>query len=112
MMQSGSLAVAMVQRQVMVVQASRSHSKQEAWIDVQTFTPFGDCVFLPSVYPQARIPASDILAVFSPCPAGNQPSEGGMLVLPPKAFSKFMELSTRTQEKYEHLFNMWSARTR
>ncbi len=131
-MKSGSLAVAMVQRRVMVVQGTRSymplllpsthvplsflksvshpHKQGELWVDVDTFTPFGDRVFLPSACPQARILSSDILAVFPSSDKANTSSD--MLELQPKAFSEFLELSSRMQKKYEKMFSMWSVKMR
>ena len=74
--------------------------------EVNTFTPFGDRLFLPSSFPEARIASSDILAVL-PAPVAEQ---GGVLELQPKAFTKFVELSAKMQKKYEKLFDVWSAR--
>jgi len=102
-MEKGCVAVAMVQRQVMVVHASRSHRNGDAWIDVHTFTPLGNRVFLPSAVPEARIASADILSIF---PAADQVGvAGGVLELPPKAYSEFVELSSHMQEKYERLFS-------
>ena len=86
--------------------AARSHSRSEPWLEVCTFTPFGDCLFLPSLCPQARIAPSDILAIL-PAPIAEQ---GGVLELQPKAFTKFVELNAKMQKKYEKLFDVWSAR--
>ena len=36
----------------------------------------------------------------------------GMLELPAKAFYEYMELSSRTQKRYEQLFNAWEPKTR
>ena len=86
--------------------ASRSHKRNDAWIDVHTFMPLGNRVFLPSAVPEARICSSDILSIF---PATDRIDvEGGMLELPPKAYSEFVELSSRMQEKYELLFSSMS----
>ena len=120
-MEQGCVAVAMVQRQVMVVRsahsldraiapaangfvlpASRSQKQREHWLDVHTFTPLGNRVFLPSPVPQARISSSDILSIF---PTSDKISfASGMLELPPQAYSEYIELSSRMQEKYERLF--------
>ncbi|KAI0731283.1 hypothetical protein C8Q76DRAFT_587633, partial [Earliella scabrosa] len=99
----GSLAVAIVQRQVMIVQAARTHSQRERWVDVYTYTPFGERVFLASPVPQARIASRDVLAIL---PTGDAPREPtvGMLELPPNAFTEYMELSSRTQKRHEQLF--------
>ena len=70
---------------------------------MHTFTPLGNRVFLPSAVPQARISSSDILSIF---PVSDHVSfSGGLLELPPKAHSEFVELSSRMQEKYERLFS-------
>ena len=69
---------------------------------MHTFTPLGNCVFLPSAVPQARISPSDILSIFPS--SDNISFAGGMLELPPKAYSEFIELSSRMQEKYEAVF--------
>jgi len=113
-MEQGCLAVAMVQRQVTVIQASRSHNLREAWLDVHTFMPFGSNVFLPSPVPQARISASDILTIFPTSDKVNCESApmGGMLELSTQAYEEFIELSSRMQKKYERLFNVWSRKAR
>ncbi|RDX48260.1 hypothetical protein OH76DRAFT_1309398, partial [Lentinus brumalis] len=103
MLKHGSLAVAVVQRQVMIVQASRTHSQREQWVDVYTYTPFGERVFLASPIPQARISSRDILTIFPTEESACQPTTG-MLELPPKAFSEYVELSSRTQQRHEQLF--------
>ncbi|KAI0343080.1 hypothetical protein BDW22DRAFT_1356645 [Trametopsis cervina] len=110
-MEHGSLAVAMVQRQVTLVQASRSHSSREGWLDVHTFMPFGSNVFLQSPVPQARIPSNDILTIF---PATDKVSfeTGGTLELSPQACEEFMELSSRMQQKYEKMFDIWCRKSR
>ena len=82
--------------------ASRSHRQRDTWIDVDTFTPLGNRVFLPSAVPQARIASADILSIF---PASDKVRfAGGVLELPPQAHSEFIELSSRMQEKYERMF--------
>ncbi|KAI0629176.1 hypothetical protein C8Q77DRAFT_1220373 [Trametes polyzona] len=110
MLKHGSLAVAVVQRQVMVVQAARTHSQRERWVDVYTYTPFGERVFLASDVPQARIAARDILTIF-PEDEGARAPTPGMLELPPQAFWEYVELSSRTQKRYEQMLaNAWSAK--
>ncbi|KAI0794000.1 hypothetical protein C8Q74DRAFT_1314923 [Fomes fomentarius] len=104
MLKHGSLAVAVVQRQVMVVQATRTHSQRERWVDVYTYAPFGERVFLASPVPQARISSRDILTIFPTDDAPRQPVSG-MLELAPQAFTEYMELSSRTQKRHEQLFN-------
>ncbi|KAI0084459.1 hypothetical protein BDY19DRAFT_898485 [Irpex rosettiformis] len=113
-MEHGCLAVAMVQRQVMIVQASRSHSSRETWLDVHTFMPFGSNVFLPSPVPEARIPSSDVLTIFTMNDKLTTESIFGndMLEVSPRAYKEFLELSSRTQKKYERLFAVWSKKSR
>ncbi|KAI0666749.1 hypothetical protein C8Q78DRAFT_1176302 [Trametes maxima] len=107
MLKHGSLAVAVVQRQVMVVQAARAHDQRERWVDVYTYTPFGERVFLASAVPQARISARDILTIFPDGEGVYEPTTG-MLELPAQAFCEYMELSDRTQRRYEQLFSAWT----
>ncbi|KAH9004702.1 hypothetical protein EDB86DRAFT_3099228 [Lactarius hatsudake] len=64
MLSYGSVAVALVQRRVMVVQASRPHDECERYLDVYTFTPSSERTFLVSDAPCARIDSNDLLAVF------------------------------------------------
>ncbi|KAI0334505.1 hypothetical protein GY45DRAFT_1318059 [Cubamyces sp. BRFM 1775] len=111
MLKHGSLAIAVVQRQVMLVQAARTHSQRERWVDVYTYTPFGERVFLASDVPLARIAARDILTIFPEDDAVRVPT-AGMLELPAKAFCEYMELSSRTQKRYEQLFNAWEPKAR
>ncbi|OCH87375.1 hypothetical protein OBBRIDRAFT_695139, partial [Obba rivulosa] len=103
MMRHGSLAVALVHRKVMLVQAARSHTQRDPWVDVLTYAPFGDRVFLASNVPQARISARDILTIFPPEDVLRAPT-AGMIELPPQAFQEFLELNSRTQERNEVLF--------
>ncbi|KAL0953513.1 hypothetical protein HGRIS_004737 [Hohenbuehelia grisea] len=102
-MHTGTLAVAVVHHQVVIVQAARSHSKSERWLDVHTYTPFGERLFLASDVPKARIASSDILSVLPsniPCSA-----EHGMLELPPQAFFQYVELSSRARQRHETLWS-------
>lgn len=90
--------------------ASRSHSRRDTWLEVHTFTPLGNRIFLPSDVPQARIARGDILSIF---PSGDRVNfAGGMLELPPKAYAEYIELSSRMQEKYEKLFSAMAERPR
>ncbi|EAU90159.1 hypothetical protein CC1G_05697 [Coprinopsis cinerea okayama7 len=68
MLKNGSFAVAVIQRQVVVVQATRTHSKRDKQVDVVPYIPFGgsDGLFLVSpVSNIVHIPSSDILTVLS-----------------------------------------------
>lgn len=126
MMNNGTLAVAVVQSKVMVVQgmhyinsqtrphvltilitAARSHSRRDRFLEVYTYTPFGDRVFLATNVPSARIMLSDILAIF-PASDKCRSTTPGMLELPQKAFSEFLDLSSRNQKRHESLWNAWA----
>ncbi|KAG6865712.1 hypothetical protein C0991_012528 [Blastosporella zonata] len=109
MLSNGNIAVAIVQRQIMVVQATRSHALRDRYIDVHTYTLFGDRVFLSSTVPNARIAPSDILTIFPPTDEAYVPEEG-MLELPQQAFSEFTELSSRYQKRCESLWDTWAGR--
>ncbi|KIM68010.1 hypothetical protein SCLCIDRAFT_1209392 [Scleroderma citrinum Foug A] len=98
-MNHGTVAVALVQRQVMIIQATQTHSRRDRWLDVYTYVPFGDRLFLASAVPQARIASSDLLVTF---PFRTPTTD--MIELPEYAYREFLELSARHQLKYE---NMW-----
>ena len=83
--------------------AARSHGQRDQWVDVYTYAPFGDGVFLATPVPHARISSRDILTIFPSDDATRHPVPG-MLELPPKAFSEYKELSTYTQKRYEQLY--------
>ncbi|KAJ7918768.1 hypothetical protein B0H13DRAFT_1991636 [Mycena leptocephala] len=110
MMRDGSLGVAIVSRQVMVIKAARSHTRRDRFLDVYTFVPFGaDRIFLATDVPKARITTSDILTIFPPDDILRTRSlSPGMLELPQEAFTEFNELSSRTQERYERMWNAWA----
>ncbi|TFY76501.1 hypothetical protein EWM64_g7509, partial [Hericium alpestre] len=96
MLNYGSVAVALVQRQVMVVQAVRPHDQGDRYLDVYTFTPFGERVFLASNAPCARIASHDLLTIFPDADIFSMPAHD-VLELPPKAFGEFNELIARNQ---------------
>ncbi|EIW79210.1 hypothetical protein CONPUDRAFT_166994 [Coniophora puteana RWD-64-598 SS2] len=106
-MNHGSVAIAIVQHQVVVVQAARDHSCRDNWLDVYTYTPFGDHLFLASCVPRARIAPSDILAVFP------FPSETiDMIELPDKAYEDYLALSAKHQKQKESLWKSLKTRLR
>ncbi|KAA1468800.1 hypothetical protein DENSPDRAFT_834236 [Dentipellis sp. KUC8613] len=105
MLSYGSVAVALVHRQVMVVQAARPHDHRDRFLDVYTFAPFGERVFLASDAPCARIAARDVLTIFPDTDIFSMPAHD-VLELPPKAFGEFSELTARNQRRYESL---WAA---
>ncbi|KAI6044250.1 hypothetical protein EDC04DRAFT_2561592 [Pisolithus marmoratus] len=98
-MNHGTVAVALVQRQVMIIQACRSHARHDRWLDVHTYVPFGDRLFLASPVPYARIASSDLLAIF---PLRTPTTD--MIELSEQGYQEFLGLSTKHQLKYE---NMW-----
>ena len=99
-------------------------------LDVCTFTPIGDRLFIASDFPNARIPASDILTIFpfeyTPSASTSPQSitltssassetliEEGispesitveMLELPSGAFAEFQQLCSRNQEQCDKLW--------
>ena len=93
---------------ILLLLAARSHSRRDRWIDVYTFTPFGERVFLATSVPNARIASSDILTIFPSTDAFHTPAQG-MLELPKKAYSEFLEINSRNQQRYENLWNAWTA---
>ncbi|TFK74924.1 hypothetical protein BDN72DRAFT_886047 [Pluteus cervinus] len=110
MMNNGTVAVALVKRQVMVVQAARTHTKNDKFLDVHTFSPFGERLFLETDVPDARIQPSDVLAIL---PSGvsldcSQEAQG-ILELGPKAFSEYIALTSRQEKKRESLWKSWIA---
>lgn len=109
-MSTGTVAIAMVKRQIMIVQAARQHTKQERYLDVHTYAPFGERVFLASNVPDARISSSDILAVLS-SPLKDQACalSQGMLELSQQGFSEYIKHSERHQKKYERMWSVWTA---
>ncbi|KAF8801319.1 hypothetical protein BYT27DRAFT_7147666 [Phlegmacium glaucopus] len=106
MFADGSFAVALVKNQVMVVQAVRSHTKRDKYLDVLTYSQFGNNVFLASDIPSARIASSSILTFIPPL-EDNRLLSQGMLELPKKAFSQYIELNCRHQKRYERLWSAW-----
>ncbi|KAI0726708.1 hypothetical protein C8Q72DRAFT_844238 [Fomitopsis betulina] len=106
MLTQGDVAVALVQKQVMIVQGARTHTLRDRWLDVHIFSPFGDRLFLASAVTSARILSTDILTIFPSDDAVHLPAEG-ILELHPKAFSEFMELQAHVQKKYEQLLRDW-----
>ncbi|KAJ7035638.1 hypothetical protein C8F04DRAFT_1097973 [Mycena alexandri] len=126
MMRDGSLGVAIVARQVMVVQAARTHTRRDRFLDVYTFLPFSFSpaasspsrsgpgpgprtggTFLATPAPKARITTSDILTIFPPADVlATRAPAPGMLELPEEAWREFTLLSERMQQRYE---KMWEA---
>ena len=123
MLSYGSIAVALVQRRVMVVQgqlpppsiqsfshfffffaATRPHDECERYLDVYTFTPssssetgghdgHGSRTFCVSDAPCARIDSNDLLAIFDDDEDAMTIPQD-VLELPQKAYDEFSELSS------------------
>jgi len=111
MLNNGAVAIAVVRRQVMLVQAARAHTKRDKYIDVQTYSPFGECVFLASETPSARIAASDILSVLDPSTQVPLLEDSpGMIELPPHMFSEYLAHSERQQKRFENMWCAWTAK--
>ncbi|PFH51032.1 hypothetical protein AMATHDRAFT_3422 [Amanita thiersii Skay4041] len=118
-MSAGTTAIAMVKRQVMVVRVTRPHTKRDKYLDVHTYSPFGERVFLASAVPDARISASDVLTVLLPSPSTSYEYDAhldtqsqsfamDMLELSPDAYAGYTKLCAKHQKNYER---MWSAMT-
>ncbi|KAG6381559.1 hypothetical protein JVT61DRAFT_152 [Boletus reticuloceps] len=103
-MNHNTVAIAIVQHQVMIIQAARSHTRRDRWMDV--YTPFGERLFLASPVPQARIAPSNLLIVF---PFRTPTSD--MIELPAKAYREYLELSAKHQLKHENMWRRWKARS-
>ncbi|TFK25579.1 hypothetical protein FA15DRAFT_668275 [Coprinopsis marcescibilis] len=104
MLKNGTFAVAVVHRQVVVVQAARSHTKRDKYLDVHTFSPFGEGIFLASEVPAARIASNDVLSVLSDEAAQEEAVDSGMLHLTEPAFSEYRKLSERNVKRHESLW--------
>ncbi|KAF5316545.1 hypothetical protein D9619_006147 [Psilocybe cf. subviscida] len=115
MFADGSYAVALVDNRVTIVQAARTHSKAEKYLDVITYFPFGERDFLPTPVPDARIASSDLLAVLPLSKNANRSATkcgtssgkrfgfGGeeILELPVSEFTKFVQFSARHESQCE-----------
>jgi len=86
--------------------ATRSHAKREKYLDVHTYAPFGEGVFLATDVPSARIASSDLLTVLPPLEDDHLLGQG-MLELPNKALSQYTQLTARHQKRYENLWSSW-----
>ncbi|KAG0709200.1 hypothetical protein DFH29DRAFT_886987 [Suillus ampliporus] len=111
-MNRGTVAIAVVQHQVMIIQLVQaasgcSHDRRDQWLDVYTYTPFGDHLFLASSVPQARIAPSDLLTVFP-----FRTATTDMIELPARAYQEFLQLKAKHQKKQENLWRAWKARLR
>ncbi|KAF8492504.1 hypothetical protein JB92DRAFT_2751628 [Gautieria morchelliformis] len=103
-MNRGTLAVAVVSHEVVLVEAARSQSTQERIVDVFVFRHFGHRAFLadPS-RPRTRIPAGDLLCVLPSADAARCPLTG-MLELPKLAYGEYAECNKRHQNRVAHVW--------
>ncbi|KAG2344079.1 hypothetical protein BDR05DRAFT_883064 [Suillus weaverae] len=108
-MNRGTVAIAIVQHQVMIIQLVQgySHHRRDRWLDVYTYTPFGDHLFLASSVPQARIASSDLLTIFP-----FRTTTTDMIELPAQAYQEFLQLKAKHQKKQESLWRAWKAKLR
>ncbi|OAX38972.1 hypothetical protein K503DRAFT_740322 [Rhizopogon vinicolor AM-OR11-026] len=106
-MNHGTVAIAVVQHQVMIIQAVRSHDRHDRWLDVYTYAPFGNHMFLESSVPRARIASSDVLIVFP-----FRTATADMIELPTEAYQKFMQLKAKYQKQQDNLWRGWQAKLR
>ncbi|KAK7687936.1 hypothetical protein QCA50_009155 [Cerrena zonata] len=106
-MDDGCFAVAMVQRQVMLVKAINLYSRRDDLLHVHMFVPFGQRTFLLSPVPQARISPRDLLTIFCANDIIAIDAQGAV-DLSAKAYAEFVELGKMMQEKYEKMFSAWS----
>jgi len=104
-MHHGTVAIAIVRHQVTIIQVARSHERPDRWLDVYTYPPFGESLFLASPVPQARIVPSDLLVVFP-----FRTPTADMIELPVQAYQEYLELSARHQLKHENMWRRWKAR--
>ncbi|KAF8498659.1 hypothetical protein F5888DRAFT_1802825 [Russula emetica] len=112
MLSYGSIAVARVQRRVMVVQATRPHDKYEEYLDVYIFMPssVSGRTFLVSDVPCARINSDDLLTVFDDDDVLTIPRD--TLELPQKAYDEFSELSSRKGKRFDAVWASWKGKFR
>jgi len=119
MMKHGSFAVAVVQRQVVVVQAAQSQGKRDKYVSVNTYFPFGgDGLFVTSPLPSpSRIASSDVLRVISEDGESDSCSlmsddgvdicDEGMIKLPACLLQEFASLTAKQAKKNERAWTAW-----
>ncbi len=136
MLSYGSIAVARVQRRVMVVQgthahklfcscrsrelihrlssltASRPHDMSDRFLDVYTFMPSSHSgrTFAVSDVPCARINSGDLLTIFDDDDVLTIPRD--TLELPQKAYDEFSELSSRKGKRFDAVWAAWKGKFR
>jgi len=103
-MNRGTLAVAVVRHEVVLVQSARTHTSREGNVDVFIFRHFGHRTFLADpARPRTRIPAYDLLCILSPSDAVRCPLTG-MLELPKIAYGEYVENMKRHQKRVAHVW--------
>ncbi|VDB88663.1 unnamed protein product [Peniophora sp. CBMAI 1063] len=111
MLSYGSVAVAIVNRQVVLVTAAHPHDQRDRYLDVYTYTSAGRGVFLATQAPCARIAAKDLLVVFPDEDAYFMPARD-VLELPMQAYHEYVYLRERlvaqAQRKW-HERKLWAA---
>jgi hypothetical protein len=85
-----------------VLIAARQHAASEAYVDVETFTPFGS-VFLPADDCSARIASTSFLAVLPESAYARRPSSG-IIELPDTSVATFNEMQMRSTKKKESIW--------
>ncbi|KAI0031272.1 hypothetical protein K488DRAFT_15493, partial [Vararia minispora EC-137] len=94
MLPYGSVGIAVVHRQIVVVQAARPHDHRDRFLDVYTFTSMGLGVFLASAAPCASISVENLLIVFPEKDVFFMPARD-VLELPQNAYHEYLTLSER-----------------
>jgi hypothetical protein len=79
-------------------------------LDVYTYKPFAEGVFLASEVPQARIASKDLLTIF-PATDAIQLLASGMLELPPQAYSECVRFDclSRVEQELTYCADIWSS---
>jgi hypothetical protein len=89
--------------------AARTHVKGDKYLDVQTYSSFGERMFLASETAGARIAASDILSILD-APTSDIECTHGIIELPQLAFSEYLVHSERQQKRFEDMWCAWTAK--
>lgn len=102
MLSNGTLAIALIKQRIVIVQSVRNHGRSDKYLDIITFDPFGECIFLPSQVPTARIQSSDVLQILSNEAA--RVAQTDILEVPVDFFNQYISFRTRQQPKRESLW--------
>jgi len=107
MIDEGTLALATIQRKVVVVRAIKSHAYSDRSLDVLVYLPFGERLFItpPNVHGRrVKIPSKDLLFIFSASDYPNS-TDPEMIELPPKAYDEYVELTAMNRRKLDLLWS-------